>query len=173
MARSQLRNRNSSPVGLAIIEAGRKRGRLAVREGNLAELKAKELQRKIVEAREVAAKGVALLPTMRAGGRAVPRPFAARLPHLSKHDVAEIEAEIRTILIRIGSSGHGVISDWLRRSAKFILRHGVGKVIVAQLCSRWLHCNAEPRKGLGQCDCDRNGGQFGIRLSTAATSLCG
>jgi hypothetical protein len=33
--------------------------------------------------------------TVRAGMLAVPRRVAARLPHLSKHDVAEIDAEIR------------------------------------------------------------------------------
>ncbi|KRQ99298.1 hypothetical protein [Bradyrhizobium valentinum] len=43
------------------------------------------------------------LRTVRAGMLAVPSRVAARLPHLSKHDVAEIDAEIRAVLGEIGN----------------------------------------------------------------------
>jgi hypothetical protein len=36
---------------------------------------------------------------------AVPSRVAARLPHLSKHDVAEIDAEIRAALAELGEDG--------------------------------------------------------------------
>jgi phage terminase Nu1 subunit (DNA packaging protein) len=36
---------------------------------------------------------------------AVPSRVAARLPHLSKHDVAEIDAEIRVALAELGEDG--------------------------------------------------------------------
>jgi hypothetical protein len=41
-----------------------------------------------------------MLRTIRAGMLAVPSRVAARLPHLSKHDVAEVE--VRAVLTEIG-----------------------------------------------------------------------
>jgi phage terminase Nu1 subunit (DNA packaging protein) len=43
-----------------------------------------------------------VLRTIRAGMLAVPSRVAARLPHLNKHDVAGIDAEIRAALAEIG-----------------------------------------------------------------------
>ena len=37
---------------------------------------------------------------------AVPSRCGARLPHLSAHDVSEIDAEVRAVLTEVGESGH-------------------------------------------------------------------
>jgi phage terminase Nu1 subunit (DNA packaging protein) len=56
----------------------------------------------LVEAKAVEAEWADVLRTVRAGMLAVPSRVAARLPHLSKHDVAEIDAEIRAALTETG-----------------------------------------------------------------------
>jgi phage terminase Nu1 subunit (DNA packaging protein) len=43
-----------------------------------------------------------ILRTVRAGMLAVPSRCAARLPHLTAHDVAEIDAEVRAVLGEVG-----------------------------------------------------------------------
>jgi phage terminase Nu1 subunit (DNA packaging protein) len=43
-----------------------------------------------------------VLRTVRAGMLAVPSRVSQRLPHLSAHDVSEIDAEIRAALTEIG-----------------------------------------------------------------------
>ena len=43
-----------------------------------------------------------VLRTVRAGMLAVPSRVSQRLPHLSAHDVAEIDAEVRALLTEIG-----------------------------------------------------------------------
>lgn len=60
----------------------------------------------LVEASAVEAEWANVLRTVRAGMLAVPSRVAARLPHLSKHDVAEIDAEIRGALSEIGTDDH-------------------------------------------------------------------
>lgn len=45
-----------------------------------------------------------MLRTVRAGMLAVSSRVAARLPHLSKHDVAEIDQEIRIVLTELGTT---------------------------------------------------------------------
>jgi phage terminase Nu1 subunit (DNA packaging protein) len=42
------------------------------------------------------------LRTVRAGILAVPSRVAARLPHLSRTDIAEIDAEVRAALTELG-----------------------------------------------------------------------
>ena len=44
-----------------------------------------------------------MLRTVRAGMLAVPSRVSQRLPHLTAHDVAEIDAEVRTVLTEIGA----------------------------------------------------------------------
>jgi phage terminase Nu1 subunit (DNA packaging protein) len=56
----------------------------------------------LVEAVAVQAEWSDVLRTVRAGMLAVPSRVAARLPHLPKHDVAEVDAEIRTALTAMG-----------------------------------------------------------------------
>jgi terminase small subunit / prophage DNA-packing protein len=43
--------------------------------------------------------------TVRAGMLAVPSRAGARLPHLTAHDIAEIDAEVRAVLTEIGNGG--------------------------------------------------------------------
>jgi phage terminase Nu1 subunit (DNA packaging protein) len=56
----------------------------------------------LVEASAVQAEWSDILRVVRAGMLAVPSRVAARLPHLSKHDIAEIDAEVRAALTEIG-----------------------------------------------------------------------
>ena len=55
-----------------------------------------------VEVAAVESEWSSVLRTVRAGMLAVPSRIAARLPHLSRADVAEIDAEIGAVLIQIG-----------------------------------------------------------------------
>ncbi len=61
------------------------------------------MRSELVEAAAVEMEWSGILRTVRAGMLAVPSRVAARLPHLSKHDVAEIDQEIRAALSEIGS----------------------------------------------------------------------
>jgi phage terminase Nu1 subunit (DNA packaging protein) len=69
------------------------------------EINTAKLHGELVEARRrLRRNGVDVLRTVRAGMLAMPSRVAARLPHHSKHDVAEIDAEIRAGLGEIGGS---------------------------------------------------------------------
>jgi phage terminase Nu1 subunit (DNA packaging protein) len=58
----------------------------------------------LVEAAAVEAEWSGVLRTVRAGMLAVSSRVAARLPHLSRTDIAEIDAEIRAALSEMGES---------------------------------------------------------------------
>jgi phage terminase Nu1 subunit (DNA packaging protein) len=58
----------------------------------------------LVEVAEVEAAWSGALRTIRAGMLAVPSRVAARLPHLTTHDVSEIDNEVRAALTEIGES---------------------------------------------------------------------
>lgn len=96
--------RPTSKRAEALAEASEQRGRLAAAQADLAELKAARLRGELVEASAVEAEWSAILRTVRAGMLAVPSRVAARLPHLSRADVAEIDAEIRAALVEIGGA---------------------------------------------------------------------
>jgi len=49
-----------------------------------------------------------VLRTVRAGMLSVPSRAAQRLPHLSAHDVSEIDLEVRAALTEIGNEGSGI-----------------------------------------------------------------
>lgn len=87
----------------ALAEASEQRGRLAAAQADLAEIKAAKMRGELVEASAVQAEWSGILRTVRAGMLAVPSRVAARLPHLSKYDVAEIDAEVRTALTEVGN----------------------------------------------------------------------
>jgi phage terminase Nu1 subunit (DNA packaging protein) len=89
-----------SARAVSLKKATIERGRLAAAQANLAEIKAKKPSGELVAA--VEAEWSDVLRTISAGMLAVPSRVAARLPHLSKHDVAEIDAEIRAALGEIG-----------------------------------------------------------------------
>jgi phage terminase Nu1 subunit (DNA packaging protein) len=93
----------SSERAPALAAATKQRGRLAAAQANLAEIKAAKMRGELVEAAAVETEWAGVLRTIRAGLLAVPSRVAARLPHLSKHDVAEIDQEIRAALGEIGN----------------------------------------------------------------------
>lgn len=86
----------------ALAEASEQRGRLAAAQADLAELKAARLRGELVEAGAVEAEWSGILRTVRAGMLAVPSRVAAQLPHLSRTDIAAIDAEIRAALTDLG-----------------------------------------------------------------------
>jgi len=79
-------------------QATRERARLAAAQADLAELKAAQLRGELVETAVVEIEWLSVVRTIRAGMLAVPSRVSARLPHLSKHDVVEIDEEIRAVL---------------------------------------------------------------------------
>ncbi|WP_025036210.1 terminase small subunit [Bradyrhizobium sp. DOA9] len=93
--------RPASERAPALAEASKQRARLAAAQADLNELKAAKLRGELVEAAAVEMEWAGVLRTVRAGMLAVPARVAARLPHLSKRDVAEIDAEIRAALAEI------------------------------------------------------------------------
>src|SRR5262249_37717061 len=94
--------RPASERAPALAAATKQRARLAAAQANLAELKAAKLRGELVEAAVVEAEWCGVLRMVRARMLAVPSRVGARLPHLSKHDVAEIDQEIRSALSEIG-----------------------------------------------------------------------
>jgi phage terminase Nu1 subunit (DNA packaging protein) len=60
------------------------------------------LRGELIEAKAVEVEWSSVLRTIRAGMLAVPSRFAARLPHLTKYDIAELDREIRQALLEIG-----------------------------------------------------------------------
>jgi phage terminase Nu1 subunit (DNA packaging protein) len=65
------------------------------------ETKNRKLRGELVEAAEVECEWAGILRTVRAGLLAVPSRVAASLPHLSKHDVSVIDAEVRAVLTEL------------------------------------------------------------------------
>jgi phage terminase Nu1 subunit (DNA packaging protein) len=92
------KNARAAPLAKATAE----RGRLAAAQANLAEIKAAKLRGSLVEAAEVEATWGGVLRTVRASMLAVPSRVSQRLPHLTAHDVADIDAEVRAALTEIG-----------------------------------------------------------------------
>lgn len=88
----------------ALAKATAERGRLAAAQADLAELKAAEKRGTLLEAAAVEAEWSGVLRTVRAGMLAVPSRVAQRLPHLTAHDVAEIDAEVRAVLSEVGGA---------------------------------------------------------------------
>ena len=72
----------------------------AVERGRLAAAQAKQ-RGELLEAREVEAEWCDVLRLVRAGMLAIPSRTGARLPHLSRDDLAAIEAEVRAALIEL------------------------------------------------------------------------
>ena len=98
--------RPASARAPALAAATKQRARLAAAQAHLAELKAARLRGELVEAAGVEAEWSGVLRTVRAGLLAIPSRVAARLPHLSNHDIAEIDSEIRAALSAIGGAQH-------------------------------------------------------------------
>ena len=72
------------------------------------ELKNARQRGSLLEAEAVEREWGDILRTVRAGMLALPSRVAQRLPHLTAHDVSEIDAEVRAVLAEIGTSqGNG------------------------------------------------------------------
>ena len=78
--------------------AARERGRLAAAKAEGEELKIARLRGALLDAAAVEREWTAILTGVRARMLAVPSRAAQRLPHLSAHDVGEIDREIRAAL---------------------------------------------------------------------------
>jgi phage terminase Nu1 subunit (DNA packaging protein) len=92
-----------SPRAIPLAQATKERARLARAQADLAELKAAKQRSLLLDAAAVETEWSGVLRTVRAGMLAVPSRVAQRLPHLTPHDVAEIDAEVRAALIEIGT----------------------------------------------------------------------
>lgn len=86
----------------AVVSATAQRARLAKAQADLAETKNAAMRGELVDAAEVEAEWSAILRGVRAGMLAVPSRCASRLGHLTAHDVAEIDAEVRSVLMQLG-----------------------------------------------------------------------
>jgi phage terminase Nu1 subunit (DNA packaging protein) len=93
-------NARAAPLAKATAE----RGHHAAAQADLAEIKAAKLRGELIEAAVVEAEWSGVLRTVRAAMLAVPSRVAQRLPHPSKHDVAEIDNEVRAVLIEVGTT---------------------------------------------------------------------
>ena len=93
---------NARAPALAIVS--KERARLSAAQADLAEVKLAKQRGMLLDA--VEREWAAVLRTVRAGILAVPSRVAARLPHLTGHDAAEIDAEVRVVLneIAVGRS---------------------------------------------------------------------
>jgi phage terminase Nu1 subunit (DNA packaging protein) len=87
----------------ALASATVDRGRLARAQAEHVETKNAVARRELVSAAEVETEWSAILRTVRAGMLAVPSRCASRLPHLTKHDVSEIDREVRAALVETAS----------------------------------------------------------------------
>jgi terminase small subunit / prophage DNA-packing protein len=86
----------------ATASATAERARLAKAQADAQELKNATLRGAMLDAGAVESEWSSILRTVRAGMLAVPSRAAQRLPHLTAHDVAEIDHEVRAVLTEIG-----------------------------------------------------------------------
>lgn len=82
----------------AIASATAQRARLAKAQADLAETKAAQLRGSLLDAGEVEREWSSVLREVRAGMLAVPSRVGLRVPQLTAHDIAEIDAEVRAAL---------------------------------------------------------------------------
>lgn len=85
--------------------AAHQRARLAKAQAELVETKGRKLRGELVEASAVEAEWSGVRRTVRAGMLAVPSRCQQRLPHLTAHDVVEIDAEVRAALMVTANNG--------------------------------------------------------------------
>ena len=78
--------------------------RIAREQADALALKNAAARGRLIEADAVEAEWSGVLRGVRAGCLAIPSRAAQRLPHLTPHDVAEIDAEVCAVLSELGSS---------------------------------------------------------------------
>ena len=99
-----VRRTASQRGGEASLEAMREeRIRIAKEQADALALKNKAARGEMLEAATVEAGLASEYRSVRAGMLAVPSRCAGRLPHLTPHDIAEIDAEVRAALTELGS----------------------------------------------------------------------
>ncbi len=76
--------------------------RIAREQATALERKNAEARGELRDAEDVRREWSDVLRTVRAGMLAVPSRAGARLPHLTAHDIAEIDAEVRAVLTEVG-----------------------------------------------------------------------
>jgi phage terminase Nu1 subunit (DNA packaging protein) len=81
------------------------RSRLAKAQADKVEIANAKARGDLVEVRAVEAEWSGVLRTVRAGILAMPSRVGARLPHLTPHDIGEIDAEVRALLTHLGNDG--------------------------------------------------------------------
>jgi phage terminase Nu1 subunit (DNA packaging protein) len=86
-----------------LAEATKARGRLTNVQAKLAEAKLRQLSGELVEAAAVEREWTGICRMLSAGMLAVTSRVAQRLPHLTKRDLVEIDAEIRAGLTELGA----------------------------------------------------------------------
>jgi phage terminase Nu1 subunit (DNA packaging protein) len=84
------------------VAAGRK-ARLLKAQADIATAKAAREAGKLLDAGAVASEWVSVFKRVRAGVLSAASRVAARLPHLSKFDIAEIDAELRAVLSELAA----------------------------------------------------------------------
>lgn len=90
------------PRAASLVNVTNERARLARAQAELAETKLARQRGALLDAEAVEREWSDVLRTVRAGMLAVPSRVAQRLPHLSAHDVAEIDNEVRAALTVTG-----------------------------------------------------------------------
>jgi terminase small subunit / prophage DNA-packing protein len=82
------------------------RTRLAREQADAQALKNRKAKGEMLDAIEVEREWIEVLRLVRAGMLAVPTRVQQRLPHLTTHDVAEIDLEVRDVLKEIADDKH-------------------------------------------------------------------
>ena len=88
----------------AALTLSKERARLAREQADEREMRNRQLRAELVPAADVAREWSDVLRTVRAGVMAVPSRVRATLPHLTAHDVATLDGELRRTLE--GIAGH-------------------------------------------------------------------
>ena len=83
--------------------AAAERARLAKAQADRIEMQNQRDRDELLDAGAVQEEWSGTLRGVRAGCLAVPSRAAARLPHLTQHDISEIDLEIRTVLTELGN----------------------------------------------------------------------
>ena len=104
----QLLQRSGNPAGAT---ATAERGRLAKAKADLAETKHAVLRGDLVEALAVEREWSDILRSVRAAMLALPSRVAQRLPHLTPHDILQLDAEVRAALVDMGSGNTECLSQ--------------------------------------------------------------